>query len=121
VRRLLNPATNSAGLTLIAAVAYLVTQLAGGHADLTQPRLYLPVLVAAIAWYTRSKVTPLADPRDGNGEPLLTAGQHLRAQRAQALAGERGRVGPRVPAEPGNVSVVTPSATGTGPAAGGMS
>ena len=89
MRRLLNPATNPAGYTATAAAAYaLIHAILNARSDhaAVDPQVYLTTAMAVVSLLTRFYVTPAQDPRDGNGEPLLTVGQHLRAQRAHALA-----------------------------------
>lgn len=34
------------------------------------------LLYAALTWVTQRLVTPLSDPKDANGVPLVTAGRH---------------------------------------------
>lgn len=62
-----------------AAAALIVPGLIAWGAPLTDAqsdwlRALVPVLVAAwIAWRVRPKVTPVADPRDGQGRALVPA------------------------------------------------
>jgi hypothetical protein len=73
VKRLLSPMTNSAGLTsagmAIYAAVVMIYNASHNHGVVS-----VPVIVAAVAavaaLYTRQKVTPIADPKDGNGTPL---------------------------------------------------
>jgi hypothetical protein len=41
-----------------------------GHAVI-DPQVVIAALGAAAFLYTRFKVTPVADPKDGNGQPLV--------------------------------------------------
>src|SRR5258708_28449734 len=58
------------------------------------------VAAAAAAWlfYTRFKVTPVADPRDGNGQPLISPDSAI----GEIMAAR----GEKPPAPPSNVTVV---------------
>jgi hypothetical protein len=76
VSRLLSPTANPAGLTAAGMAAYaaisMIAAAAGHHGVIS-----VPVIVAAIsavaALYTRQKVTPVTDPKDGAGRPLVPA------------------------------------------------
>jgi hypothetical protein len=74
--RWLNPNTNPAGWSAILGLAYATWQ-AITAAQATGPLTWKQagyiaagVLWAAVSAYVRSHVTPVADPRDGNGKPL---------------------------------------------------
>jgi hypothetical protein len=77
MKRALSPVTNSAGLSAaglaVYAAAVMIYNATQGHGVID-----VPVIVAAVAavaaLYTRQKVTPVADPRDGNGQPLKPPG-----------------------------------------------
>lgn len=75
VKRLLSPLTNPAGLLSAAATVYAAATMIT-HAVQGNGIINLNVVIAAVtavaALYTRSKVTPVADPKDGNGQPLKT-------------------------------------------------
>jgi hypothetical protein len=75
MKRLLSPMTNSAGLTS-AGMAIYAAVVVIWNASHSHGVVSVPVIVAAVAavaaLYTRQKVTPVSDPRDGNGNPLLT-------------------------------------------------
>ena len=74
--RMLNPLTNPNGYVSAAgavfAAALMITN-ALHHHGIIDP----PVIVAAVgavgALFARQKVTPVADPRDGNGDKLTAA------------------------------------------------
>lgn len=74
VKRALSPSLNPAGLMAAAGAIYaavvMILNARNGHGVIDPP-----VIVAAIgavaALLTRQAVTPVADPRDGNGSPLL--------------------------------------------------
>jgi hypothetical protein len=75
--RWLNPNTNPAGWSAILGLAYATWQ-AITAAQATGPLTWKQagyiaagVLWAAVSAYVRSHVTPVADPRDGNGKPLM--------------------------------------------------
>jgi hypothetical protein len=74
MKRILSPVTNSAGLSAAALAVYAAAVMiynAVHHHGVVD----VPVIVAAIAavsaLYTRQKVTPVADPKDGNGQPMI--------------------------------------------------
>jgi hypothetical protein len=70
----LNPTGYMAAAGTIYAAAVMVWNAAHHHGVIS-----IPVIVAALgaAWslYTRTAVTPVAAPRDGNGNPLVAAPQ----------------------------------------------
>ena len=43
------------------------------HHGVIDPQVIVAALTAAAFLYSRMKVTPVADPRDGNGQPLVAA------------------------------------------------
>jgi hypothetical protein len=68
--RLLTPSKNAPGLSAALALTYALVQAIAYHKPFGSPLVYLPLIAAALAAYTRTQVTPVADPRDGNGNPL---------------------------------------------------
>ena len=73
MKRVLSPSLNPAGLgAAIAAVYAAVIMIwnASHHHGVIDPQVLVAALGAAVFLYTRMKVTPVADPRDGNGKPL---------------------------------------------------
>ena len=76
MKRLLAPSTNMAGLSAAAATIYAAVLMIY-HVVNHQAAFSVPVAVAgvaaALALLTRQSVTPIADPLDGNGNPLITA------------------------------------------------
>src|SRR5260221_2590773 len=76
MKRILSPVTNSAGLSAAAlavyAAAVMIYNVANHHGVIDVP-VIVAALAAVSALYTRQKVTPVADPRDGNGQPLVPA------------------------------------------------
>ena len=46
---------------------------AASHHAVIDPQVILAAIGAAAFLYARFKVTPVADPRDGNGQPLVAA------------------------------------------------
>jgi hypothetical protein len=76
VKRLLSPLTNAAGLTAagmaVYAAAVMIANAVHHHGIID-----VPVVVAAVsavaALYTRQQVTPVSDPVDGAGRPLVPA------------------------------------------------
>ena len=76
MRRALAPATNPTGIGSAAAVIYAATVMiwnAAHHHGVIDPQVVIAALAAAAFLYSRMKVTPVADPRDGNGQPLVAA------------------------------------------------
>lgn len=43
------------------------------HHGVIDPQVIIAAIGAAAFLYARFKVTPVADPRDGNGQPLVAA------------------------------------------------
>jgi len=71
--RMLNPLTNPNGYLSAAGAVFAATVMvlnAVHHHGIIDP----PVIVAAVgsvgALFTRQLVTPVKDPKDGNGQPL---------------------------------------------------
>jgi hypothetical protein len=73
MKRLLSPVTNSAGLSAAGLAVYAAVVMVY-NATHNHGVIDVPVIIAAVAavaaLYTRQKVTPTADPKDGNGTPL---------------------------------------------------
>jgi hypothetical protein len=76
VNRLLAPSLNPAGLSGTIAALY-AAGLMISHVISHQAAFSLPVTVAAVSavlsFLTRQAVTPVADPKDGAGRPLVPA------------------------------------------------
>ncbi len=73
MKRALSPSTNATGLGAAAAAIYAVVVMIWHwthHAGVIDPQVLIAGAAAAWLVYTRFKVTPVADPRDGNGNPL---------------------------------------------------
>ena len=74
-KRALSPMTNPAGLSAAGLALYAAVVMIY-NATHNHGVIDVPVVIAAIsavaALYTRQKVTPVADPKDGNGNPLVT-------------------------------------------------
>jgi len=75
MKRLLSPSTNATGLGAAVAAIYAAVQMIVNLTSHKSGYGFDPqVIVAAVAagwlFYTRFKVTPVASPRDGNGQPL---------------------------------------------------
>ena len=76
MKRALTPATNPAGLGSAAAAIYagiVMIWNATHHHGVIDPQVVIAALGAGAFLYARFKVTPVADPRDGNGQPLRPA------------------------------------------------
>jgi hypothetical protein len=74
VRRALAPSLNPTGLGSAAAAVYAAVVMiwnATHHHGVINPEVIVAAIGAAAFLYTRFKVTPVADPKDGNGAPLL--------------------------------------------------
>src|SRR5258708_6444984 len=90
MKRALSPSTNATGLGAAAAAIYAAVIMvwhATHHAGVIDPQVLVAAIGAAAFVYARFRVTPISDPRDGNGKPLAPAV-------------------PAVPAPPSNVTVV---------------
>lgn len=74
--RTLHPALNPAGYMAAASAIYAaVTAIYNAynhHGALSAP-VIIAALTAVASLLTRQVVTPVADPKDGNGDPLVTA------------------------------------------------
>lgn len=73
VKRALSPSTNAPGLMSAAAAIWAAVVMiahAVHHQGVIDPQVIVSALGAAAALYTRFVVTPVADPKDGNGKPL---------------------------------------------------
>jgi hypothetical protein len=76
VKRALTPALNPTGLGSAAAAIYAAVVMiwnATHHHAVIDPQVIIAAIGAAAFLYTRFKVTPVADPKDGNGQPLIAA------------------------------------------------
>ena len=76
MKRALAPSLNPTGLGSAAAAIYAAVVMiwnATHHHGVIQAPVILAAIAAAWGVYTRMHVTPVADPRDGNGLPLATA------------------------------------------------
>ena len=105
--RWLDPKTNPALYTAAASLALALwqaiqVQAATGPLTWGQVgRVAAPIVVAALVTWQRGKTTPLADPKDGNGKPLVTAGVQVQYPASATSV---------------NAPAVQPPATTTGPA-----
>ena len=75
-KRVLSPATNATGLGSAAAAIYAAVVMiwnVSHHQAAIDPQVIIAAIGAAAFLYTRFKVTPVADPRDGNGQALVAA------------------------------------------------
>lgn len=80
MKRALAPSLNPTGLGSAAAVIYAAVVMiwnATHHQGVIDPQVIVAALAAGAFLYSRMKVTPVADPKDGNGRPLVTAPQML--------------------------------------------
>jgi hypothetical protein len=76
LKRALTPSTNAPGLGSAAAAIYAAVVMiwnATHHHAVIDPQVIVAALGAAAFLYARFKVTPVADPKDGNGQPLVAA------------------------------------------------
>lgn len=76
MKRALSPATNATGLGAAAAAIYAAVVMilnVAHHRGVIDPQVIVAAIGAAAFIYARFKVTPVADPRDGNGKPLAPA------------------------------------------------
>ena len=96
MKRWVLPSLNPTGLGATAAAVYAAVVMivnAAHHHGVIDPQVIVAALGAAAFLYSRMKVTPVADPRDGNGRPL-----------GQVFSG----TGLAMPPPPSNVTVVPP-------------
>jgi len=94
VKRALTPATNPTGLASAAAAIYAAVVMiwnAVSHHGVIDPQVIVAALAAAAFLYSRMKVTPTADPKDGNGQPLVAAPAAVPPQGSPAAQIARGR------------------------------
>lgn len=76
MKRALTPGLNPTGLGSAAAAVYAAAVMiwnATHHQGVIDPQVIVAALTAAAFLYSRFKVTPTADPKDGNGQPLTAA------------------------------------------------
>ena len=76
LKRALAPSTNATGLSSAAAAIYAAVVMilnAVNHRGVIDPQVIIAAVAAAAFLYSRMKVTPVADPKDGNGQPLVAA------------------------------------------------
>lgn len=76
VPRTLKPSTNPTGWITAAAAAYAAITMIWNAATgrgVIDPSIIVAAVTAAAAVLTRQAVTPITDPRDGNGHPLIPA------------------------------------------------
>jgi len=80
MRRNLSPQTNAAGIGSAVAAIYAagvaIWNATHNHAAI-DPQVIIAAVTAVAFLYTRFKVTPVADPRDGNGQPLTAGNPYL--------------------------------------------
>lgn len=73
VKRLVRPSLNPAGLIAAAGAVYAAVVMlvnAAHHHGVIDPQVIVAAIGAVLALLTRQVVTPVKDPRDGNGQPL---------------------------------------------------
>ena len=77
MKRLVYPTLNPAGLMATAGAVYAASVMiynAMHHHGVIDPAVIVAAVGAVAALLTRQVVTPVADPRDGNGDALVRAG-----------------------------------------------
>jgi hypothetical protein len=72
LRPSLNPAGYMAAIGAVYAAAAMLANAYSGH-GVVDPQVVVAGVGAFLALLTRQAVTPVKDPRDGNGAPLLSA------------------------------------------------
>jgi hypothetical protein len=75
VKRALSLRLNPAGLLSAAGAIYAATVMilnAYHHHGVIDTPVIVAACTAVAALFTRTAVTPVKDPRDGNGQPLVT-------------------------------------------------
>ena len=76
MKRALSLNTNPTGILGAAAAIYgaaVMVYNAVNHHGVIDPEVIIAAVGAAAFLYARFKVTPVADPKNGAGEPLVTA------------------------------------------------
>jgi hypothetical protein len=76
---LLSPRLNPTGLTASAGAIYAATLMiydAVHHHGVISVPVVIAAVFAVASLFTRTIVTPVAAPRDGNGNPLVPADAH---------------------------------------------
>lgn len=76
MKRALNPSLNPAGLMAAAGAVYAAVVMilnAAHHHGVIDPQVIVAAAGAVLALLTRQAVTPVKDPRDGNGKPLAAS------------------------------------------------
>lgn len=76
MNRALSLNTNPTGILGAAAALYAAAVMLynyANHHGVIDPEVIIAAISAAAFLYTRFKVTPTADPKNGAGEPLVTA------------------------------------------------
>lgn len=74
MKRLVSPSLNPAGMMAAAGAVYAAVVMclnACHHKGIIDPQVIVAAVGAVAALLTRQVVTPVADPRDGNGDALL--------------------------------------------------
>lgn len=112
VPRALNPATNPAGwlaaVGAVAAAVVMITSALQGH-GLIDPAVIIAAVGAVGALLTRHVVTPVADPKNSAGVPLVPAppGPPIAVMPAEPA---------RPPSWPSSVLLIPPGERAAGPA-----
>ena len=73
MKRALSLSLNPTGIASAVAAVYAAVVMivnASHHHGVIDPQVIVAAAAAAAFLYARFKVTPVADPRDGNGTPL---------------------------------------------------
>lgn len=122
MKRALSPSLNPTGLGASAAAIYAAVIMIWHwthHHGVIDPQVLVAAAGAAAFLYARFKVTPVADPHDGNGKPLLRLDSTLAdVERAKGgtlppgltTAENRTSIPERVVPPTGTVKVVPPEA-----------
>ena len=77
MKRSLSLNLNPTGLMAAAGAVYAAVAMiwnACHHHGIINPSVIIAAVGAVAALLTRQVVTPVADPKDGNGQPLVTSG-----------------------------------------------
>lgn len=97
MKRAVSPTLNPTGLMAAAGAVYAAAVMiwnATHHHGVINPAVIVAAVGAVAALLTRQVVTPVADPRDGNGDSLVCANSAVAAGAAAAapsvsLSGEQ--------------------------------
>jgi hypothetical protein len=111
MKRALTPTLNPTGIGSAIAAVYagvvLIWNVTHHHAAI-DPQVIIAAIGAAAFLYTRMKVTPVADPKDGNGQPLVAAARAITYVGGSGAGGGGGEYA--LKAAPAQKTLIAPAA-----------